>query len=253
MQCDQESGLRRAPPVSRTGGSCQSKDLALALILFPSPQPPARLLSGGLPTLVSPVPQTTVAKPSGDVVWQEASSLALGGSTAEANPPSPGPCCPSPHHTHTGHRHKTGALAVGRGRGAPLSWSSAVPPSAPARPAGGGHDPWSWPAPGPVCRLLSSCAPAAPAEGRLPGRGRCSWMERHDSGMAVGGRPPLRVVLRDPGPKLQAQLTLAQVCSPHTAPGQHGPPEWDPSWPPNWGHTRAASSFPETPALTLSV
>lgn len=65
VQCDQETDLRRSPPVSRTGGSRQSQDLALSLILFARSQPPALLLSGGLPTLVSPIPQTTVAKPSG--------------------------------------------------------------------------------------------------------------------------------------------------------------------------------------------
>lgn len=70
--------------------------------------------------------------------------------------------------------------------GAPVSPSSAEPPSAPARPSGGARCLLSWPAPQPACRWLSSCAPAVPSEVCSPGRGRCSWMGGDHSG-GVGG------------------------------------------------------------------
>lgn len=100
MQCAQESGLRRSPPVSRTGGSRQSQDLALSLILFARPRLLHSFSRGVSPHWCLPFHRPLWPSRVGDVAWQEASGLALGGSTADANSLSPGPCCPSPHHTH---------------------------------------------------------------------------------------------------------------------------------------------------------
>ena len=70
------------------------------------------------------------------------------------------------------------ALPIGRSWRAPLCGSGAVLLAAPARPTDGARCPLSWPAPRPACRGPSSAAPAAPAGGRSPGRGWCSWMGR---------------------------------------------------------------------------
>lgn len=115
-----------------------------------------------------------------------------GPSPSPLTPPGP-PCCLPP------------ALGPARGgsRGTPRSGSSAAPPAGPARPAGGARCRSPGPAPRPVCRWPSSCAGAAPAGGRSPGRGRCSW-----TGETAGAGPP----------QSQAPAAPAQVRSPALPP-----------------------------------
>lgn len=159
------------------------------------PLPPGPLLSGGLPTLAFPTPQTAVATPSGR----------CGGGGQRLHQPQTPKQAPA---SGRGPRGLRGTSLLAR-RCASLS--SSWPRRWSTRPAVLAS---SWASVSLALFMRSSCSLRRVFTCERP----VLLDGRNPSGVTVGGWPLLRAVLRDPGPELPGPAGLCSGVEP-----PHGP------------------------------